>query len=72
MTKREAINEIMYNVRLHDTADFEANDKSYTITKYKAGINPVIIEGENCYMELKNLTGARKTIALLGQKIICL
>ncbi|QIW88625.1 hypothetical protein P59_256 [Bacillus phage P59] len=71
MTKKESMDEIIYNLKMSGNADFEIdNHESFASGELQAG--GFYIESQFRYMEVKNLTEARKVISKLGQKILVL
>ena len=69
MTKRECLDELIYNLKMHDSADFEADERSYTVSKNG---REYMVETSTKYYECKNLTEVRKTISKLGKNILVL
>jgi hypothetical protein len=70
MTKKEVLNDIMYDLKMKDSVYFEADDDSYSAGKLLNG--GYVIEGVSRYIEVPNLTAARKEIAKLGSKLLWL
>lgn len=71
MTKKEVLDEIIYNLKMNDSADFEVNEReSYTIDHLTSGAWR--IQSSDRYMECRNLTEVRKTISKLGKNLLCL
>lgn len=69
MTKKENVDEIIYNLKMKGTADFEVDGyESFAATELKGG--GFCIESQHQYIEVANLTEARKTINKLGKNIL--
>jgi hypothetical protein len=69
MTKKENIDEIIYGLKMSGSADFEIDEcESFTISRLAT--KGYVIESINRYIEVANLTEARKAIAKLGVKIL--
>lgn len=70
MTKVESVNNILYDLKLKGSADFEADYESYNISELNNG--GYVIESHSRYIEIQNLTQARKEINKLGTKLLWL
>lgn len=71
MTKREVLSEIMYDLKLKGTADFETSDDtqadSFTVTKKTDGYE---IVGTQPTIRVKSAAEVRKAIAGLGRTLV--
>jgi hypothetical protein len=71
MTKKEVLNDIMYDLKMSDSVSFEVDEESYTADKFTNG-NGYVIESKDRYLECKNLTEVRKEISKLGKQLLWL
>lgn len=71
MTKKENVDEIIYNLKMKGTADFEIDDvESFSADELQGG--GFRFQSQSRYFEVKNLTAARKEINKLGKIVLAL
>lgn len=71
MTKKESLDSIIYDLKMKGSADFEVDEEeSFSAESLEKG--GFVIESQHRYIEVKNLTEARKTISKLGGKLLWL
>jgi hypothetical protein len=69
LTKKENVDEIIYTLKMSGTADFEVDEyESFSIIRLENG--QYALKSQIRYMEVKNITEARKTINKLGKNIL--
>jgi hypothetical protein len=69
MTKKEQLDNIIYDLRMKGKADFEADDKSFSIDSlgHKKGY---CIEGLETLIFTPDIAATRKEIAKLGKNLL--
>jgi hypothetical protein len=71
MTKKENVDEIIYNLKMSGSADFEIDEaESFSASELQNG--SFSLQSQTRYMEVKNLTEVRKTINKLGKTVLVL
>ena len=70
MTKKESVDNIIYDLRLSGSADFEADDRSFTVNLLEGSKGEYKIEEGAENVTLKGLTAVRKHISGLGKNIL--
>jgi hypothetical protein len=70
MSKKEVINEIVYDLKMSGNVDFEVDDESYSVDSLQNG--GYVIRSICRYIEVKNLTDFRKEVSKLGSKLLLL
>jgi hypothetical protein len=71
MTKRETLDSIIYDLKMKGKADFEADDKSFSVDSLGKH-HGYSIEGIETLILVPNLTAARKEISKLGKNLLWL